>query len=174
MRGAVAGGRRVADPELEDAAHRLAAATLSGKVPGVRLLRLAVGLNVMIGPGIAALGIGGLFRDESPLTSLSLILEGALFVILGWFRYVHGPGRQRKTRSAPWSSTSWRLILARDLPATSPGPRPSSSEPPPIDVRPVVLRLTCSTVLPGISEGWPRLMSDLKTPLETGDTLPAG
>jgi hypothetical protein len=34
--------------------------------------------------------------------------------------------------------------------------------------------LTCSTVLPGISEGWPRLMSDLKTPLETGDTLPAG
>ncbi len=31
-----------------------------------------------------------------------------------------------------------------------------------------------STVLPGISEGWPRLMSDLKTLLEPGDTLPAG
>ena len=30
-----------------------------------------------------------------------------------------------------------------------------------------------SAVLPGISEGWPRLMSDLKTLLETGD-LPAG
>jgi hypothetical protein len=63
----------------------------------VRLLRQAVGLNVMIGPGIAALGIGGLFRGESPLISFSLILEGALFLILGWFRYVHGPGRERKT-----------------------------------------------------------------------------
>jgi uncharacterized protein YndB with AHSA1/START domain/DNA-binding transcriptional ArsR family regulator len=31
-----------------------------------------------------------------------------------------------------------------------------------------------SAVLPGISEGWPRLMSDLKTLLETGDLLPAG
>jgi len=27
-------------------------------------------------------------------------------------------------------------------------------------------------VLPGISEGWPRILSDLKTLLETGDTLP--
>ncbi|MGI8447635.1 MAG: ArsR/SmtB family transcription factor [Streptosporangiaceae bacterium] len=31
-----------------------------------------------------------------------------------------------------------------------------------------------SAVLPGISEGWPRLMSELKTLLETGDLLPAG
>ena len=31
-----------------------------------------------------------------------------------------------------------------------------------------------SAVLPGISEGWPRIMSDLKTLLETGDILPAG
>ena len=29
-----------------------------------------------------------------------------------------------------------------------------------------------SAVLPGISEGWPRILSDLKTLLETGDTLP--
>jgi hypothetical protein len=29
-------------------------------------------------------------------------------------------------------------------------------------------------VLPGISDGWPRIMSDLKTLLETGDRLPAG
>ena len=29
-----------------------------------------------------------------------------------------------------------------------------------------------SVVLPGISEGWPRIMSDLKTLLETGETLP--
>jgi hypothetical protein len=31
-----------------------------------------------------------------------------------------------------------------------------------------------SAVLPGISEGWPRILSDLKTLLETGDTLPVG
>jgi uncharacterized protein YndB with AHSA1/START domain/DNA-binding transcriptional ArsR family regulator len=31
-----------------------------------------------------------------------------------------------------------------------------------------------SAVLPGISDGWPRIMSDLKTLLETGDRLPAG
>jgi DNA-binding transcriptional ArsR family regulator len=29
-----------------------------------------------------------------------------------------------------------------------------------------------SAVLPGISEGWPRILSDLKTLLEAGDTLP--
>lgn len=29
-----------------------------------------------------------------------------------------------------------------------------------------------SAVLPGISEGWPRILSGLKTLLETGDTLP--
>ena len=31
-----------------------------------------------------------------------------------------------------------------------------------------------SAVLPGISQGWPRILSDLKTLLETGDTLPVG
>jgi uncharacterized protein YndB with AHSA1/START domain len=31
-----------------------------------------------------------------------------------------------------------------------------------------------SAVLPGISEGWPRIMADLKTLLETGDLQPAG
>jgi uncharacterized protein YndB with AHSA1/START domain len=30
-----------------------------------------------------------------------------------------------------------------------------------------------SAVLEGITEGWPRILSDLKTLLETGDTLPA-
>jgi hypothetical protein len=30
-----------------------------------------------------------------------------------------------------------------------------------------------SAVLPGISEGWPRVLSGLKTLLETGDALPA-
>jgi hypothetical protein len=28
-----------------------------------------------------------------------------------------------------------------------------------------------SAILPGITEGWPRILSDLKTLLETGDTL---
>lgn len=28
-----------------------------------------------------------------------------------------------------------------------------------------------SAILPGITEGWPRVLSDLKTVLETGDTL---
>ena len=31
-----------------------------------------------------------------------------------------------------------------------------------------------SAILPGISEGWPRILSDLKTLLETSDTLPVG
>ena len=31
-----------------------------------------------------------------------------------------------------------------------------------------------SAVLEGISGGWPRILSDLKTLLETGDTLPVG
>jgi DNA-binding transcriptional ArsR family regulator len=31
-----------------------------------------------------------------------------------------------------------------------------------------------SIVLEGVSQGWPRLLSDLKTLLETGDTLPTG
>ncbi len=31
-----------------------------------------------------------------------------------------------------------------------------------------------SVVLPGITEGWPRILSALKTLLETSDTRPAG
>ena len=31
-----------------------------------------------------------------------------------------------------------------------------------------------SAVLPGITQGWPLLMSSLKSLLETGDVLPAG
>lgn len=30
-----------------------------------------------------------------------------------------------------------------------------------------------SAVRPGITEGWPRILADLKTLLETGDLLPA-
>ena len=31
-----------------------------------------------------------------------------------------------------------------------------------------------SAILPNISQGWPRILSDLKTLLETGDILPVG
>ena len=31
-----------------------------------------------------------------------------------------------------------------------------------------------SAVLEGVTEGWPRILSDLKTLLETGNTLPVG
>jgi hypothetical protein len=52
------------------------------------------------------------------------------------------------------------------------------------DIQPVgeLVRLTVahddfdagSTVLEGISEGWPHVLSDLKTLLETGGGLPVG
>ena len=31
-----------------------------------------------------------------------------------------------------------------------------------------------SAILPNVSQGWPRILSDLKTLLETGDILPVG
>jgi hypothetical protein len=31
-----------------------------------------------------------------------------------------------------------------------------------------------SSILPNISQGWPRILSSLKTLLETGDVLPVG
>ncbi|MGI8447145.1 MAG: hypothetical protein ACR2MP_08210 [Streptosporangiaceae bacterium] len=94
--GAVAQGSRAADPALEDAAHRLAAATLAGKVPGVWLMRLAPGVNVVLGLALAALGIGALFWGQGPLPTIFLIPEGASLFALGWHNYVRGAGRQRK------------------------------------------------------------------------------
>lgn len=92
---AVTRGSRVTEPALENAAHQLAAATLAGKVPGVWLVRLAPGVNVVLGLGLATLGIGSLLRGKDPMTAMILIPEGALFCILGWYRYVRGAGRQR-------------------------------------------------------------------------------
>ena len=92
----VAQGSRAADPALEDAAHRLAAATLAGKVPGVWVVRLAPRINVVLGLGLATLGIGGLFWGQEQLTTIFLIPEGALLFALGWHNYVRGAGRQRK------------------------------------------------------------------------------
>ena len=49
IRKAVAEGSRVTNPALEDAAHQLAAATLSGKVPGARRVRLLSMTNLVLG-----------------------------------------------------------------------------------------------------------------------------
>lgn len=96
IREAVARGGRVDDPVLEDATHRLAAATLSGKVPGVRALRLAASTNIVLGLLIAGVGIGSFLWGGGGFLLLLCIPEGALFVTLGWLNYVRGPGRQRK------------------------------------------------------------------------------
>jgi hypothetical protein len=61
IHNAVTQGRRVSDPGLEDAAHRLAAATLRGKVPGTRVVRVAAGMNLILGPAMAGLGIALFF-----------------------------------------------------------------------------------------------------------------
>lgn len=96
IRNAVAQGRRVADPALEDPTHRLAAATLSGKVPRVRLLRLAAGTNLVWGTAMAALGISVLFWGPTPFFALLYLPEGAWLFALGWRLYVRGPRRQRE------------------------------------------------------------------------------
>ena len=93
---AVTQGRRVSGPGLEDAAHRLAAATLRGKVPGIRAVRLAATINLILGPAMAGAGIAALFLPGSKFTAVFLIIEGVLFFTLGWLNYVRGPGKQRK------------------------------------------------------------------------------
>jgi hypothetical protein len=54
-------GRRVDNPALGDATHRLATATLAGQVPGVRVLYLAAVINIAVGLVMGALAISGLF-----------------------------------------------------------------------------------------------------------------
>jgi hypothetical protein len=95
VHAAVAQGRRVSNPALEDAAHRLAAAVLRGKVPGVRALRLAAGVNVVLGLGMAVLGIS-LFWTANRLLAFICVLEGAWFITIGRLNFVRGPGRQRQ------------------------------------------------------------------------------
>jgi hypothetical protein len=54
-------GRRVGNPALGDATHRLATATLAGQVPGVRVLYLAAVINIAVGLMMGAPVISGLF-----------------------------------------------------------------------------------------------------------------
>ncbi len=92
---AVARGRRVGDPGLEDAAHRLADATLRRKVPGTRVLYLAAGANLVLGPAMIGLAIASLFLSENRFLAVYFVIEGALFSSLGWHNYVRGPRKQR-------------------------------------------------------------------------------
>lgn len=92
---AVTQGRRVGDPGLEDAAHRLAAATLRGKVPGIRVVRLAAGTNLILGPAMVGLGIASFFLSENRFFAVYFIFEGVLFFTLGWLSYTRGPRKQR-------------------------------------------------------------------------------
>ncbi len=96
IRTAVTLGRQVGEPGLEDAAHRLAAATLRDQVPGARAARLAASVNLVLGPAMAAGGIAGFFFSTNSFLSGYLIAEGAFFFLLGWLNYTHGPGKLRK------------------------------------------------------------------------------
>ena len=57
VRTSVAQGVPVSDPVLADAVHGLAAATVSGKVPGQRATRIAARLNGVSGTALAAFAI---------------------------------------------------------------------------------------------------------------------
>jgi hypothetical protein len=92
---AVAQGCRVGDPGLEDAAHRLAAATLRRKVPGTRAVHLAARVNLVLGPAMVSLGIASFFLSENRFFAVYFIGEGALFGTLGWLNYARGPRKQR-------------------------------------------------------------------------------
>lgn len=96
IRTAVALGRRVSDPGLEDAAHRLAAATLRDEVPGTRSVRLAATTNLILGPAMAAAGIALFIFSTSTFLPGYFIAEGAFFFFLGCLNYAHGPGKLRK------------------------------------------------------------------------------
>jgi hypothetical protein len=95
IHNAVTQGRRVSDPGLEDTAHSLAAATLRGKVPGTRVVRVAAGMNLILGPAMAGLGVALFFLSANKFFAVYFIFEGVLFFALGWFNYVLGARRQR-------------------------------------------------------------------------------
>ena len=96
VRKAVAEGSRVTNPALEDAAHRLAAATLSGKAPGARLVFVAGVTNPVLGVVVAAAGIIALASGAGRVPAGLPISEGAFFFVFGWFNWVYVVRRQRK------------------------------------------------------------------------------
>jgi hypothetical protein len=96
IRKAVAEGSRVTNPALEDAAHRLAAATLSGKAPGTRRVRLVSVTNLVLGVVIVAPGIFALASGANRFSAAVLLAEGAWFFVLGRITWVYVGRRQRK------------------------------------------------------------------------------
>ena len=96
VRKAVAEGRRVTNPALEDAAHRLAAATLSGKAPGIRRVRLVATANLVLGVVVAASAIIALASGADRFSAGVLFAEGVLFFALRWVIWAHAVRRQRK------------------------------------------------------------------------------
>ncbi len=95
IRKAVAEGSRVTDPALEDAAHQLAAATLSGKAPGVRRVRLASRAYLVLGVVVAASGIVALASGADLFSAVLLLAEGGLFFALRWIIWAYTQRRQR-------------------------------------------------------------------------------
>ena len=96
IRKAVAEGGRVTNPALEDAAHRLAAATLSGKAPGARMIRVGIGINIVTSIVLAALGAGFLLSGANQIAGAVLFAESLLFFAAAGYRWVYVLGRQRK------------------------------------------------------------------------------
>ena len=96
VRTAVAQGSRVTNPALEDAAHRLAAATLSGTAPGTRLVRLMAGIKLVLGAVVAAGGIVGLASGATRVAAGVLLFEGAWFAVHGWIDWAYVVRRQRR------------------------------------------------------------------------------
>ena len=96
VRKAVAEGGRVTNPALEDAAHRLAAATLSGKAPGARPIRVAIGISIVTGAVLVAFAAGFLLSGANRLAAAVLLADSLLFFISAGHRWVYVLGRQRK------------------------------------------------------------------------------
>lgn len=96
VRTAVAQGSRVTDPALEDAAHRLAAATLYGAAPGTRLVRLMAGIKLVLGAVVAASGIIALASGAARAATTVLLVEGAWSAVHGWIDWAYVVRRQRQ------------------------------------------------------------------------------
>ena len=93
------GGRRGQprhEPALEDAAHRLAAATLSGKAPRARRVRLVATTNLVLGVVISVSAIIALPSGADRFSVGVLLAEGAGFFALGRITWVYTVRRQRE------------------------------------------------------------------------------
>ena len=121
IRKAVAEGARVTNPALEDAAHRLAAATLSGKAPAARLIRVAIRINIVTGSVLAAFAAGFLLSGSNRIAAPVLFADSLLFFIPAGFSWVHVLGRQRNKAARALELNQPAAHRGRD-PRCLPGP----------------------------------------------------